>query len=101
MADRPFLLILSHYAVHTPVQAPPDEIAYWAQQLPQEKKKRIAMQRWSIVSIGRSRESGNRWNRPAVPIARSSSSPATTEDMKGSPITVHCVVARGCCSREE
>ena len=39
-ADRPFLLILSHYAVHTPVQAPPDEIAYWAQQLPQEKKKR-------------------------------------------------------------
>ncbi|MDE0960930.1 MAG: sulfatase [Planctomycetota bacterium] len=39
-ADQPFLLILSHYAVHTPVQAPPDEIAYWANQLPTEKKKR-------------------------------------------------------------
>ncbi len=40
-ADRPFLLVLSHYAVHTPVQAPPDEIAAWAKKLPDEPKKRL------------------------------------------------------------
>jgi len=39
-ADRPFLLILSHYAVHTPVQAPPQEVEHWAQLLPDEKAKR-------------------------------------------------------------
>ncbi|MGE4619785.1 MAG: sulfatase [Planctomycetota bacterium] len=39
-ADRPFLLMLSHYAVHTPVQAPPEEVARWAKKLPEEPKRR-------------------------------------------------------------
>lgn len=39
-ASQPFLLILSHYAVHTPIQAPPQEIARWAKKLPDEPKKR-------------------------------------------------------------
>ncbi len=39
-AGRPFLLMLSHYAVHTPVQAPPEEVARWAKKLPKESKRR-------------------------------------------------------------
>ncbi len=27
--DRPFFLVLSHYAVHTPIEAPPDSVAHW------------------------------------------------------------------------
>ena len=39
-AAGPFLLMLSHYAVHTPIQAPPAEIASWAKKLPDEPNKR-------------------------------------------------------------
>ncbi|MGE4632973.1 MAG: sulfatase [Planctomycetota bacterium] len=39
-AAGPFLLMLSHYAVHTPIQAPPAEIASWAKKFPEEPNKR-------------------------------------------------------------
>lgn len=39
-ASTPYLLVVSHYAVHTPVQAPPEEIAAWAKQLPDESRRR-------------------------------------------------------------
>lgn len=58
-ASKPFLLILSHYAVHTPIQAPPHEIAHWAKKLPDEPKKRhryAAMVDSVDRSVGRVRE---------------------------------------------
>ena len=38
-ADKPFLLVLSHYAVHTPLQAKKEDIAYFNQKLKTLKMK--------------------------------------------------------------
>ncbi|MHC4936860.1 MAG: sulfatase [Planctomycetota bacterium] len=38
--EEPFLLVLSHYAVHTPVQADPARVREWQEKLPEADRRR-------------------------------------------------------------
>jgi len=96
--DQPFALMLSHYAVHTPVKAKPADIEIF-RKLPTSDHYNptyAAMVKSVDDSVGRVvdalRETGSR----GTPL---SSSLPTTEDLLRSPPTIRCWVAKALATR--
>jgi len=92
--EEPFLLVLSHYAVHTPVQADPARVRQWQEKLPEADRRRwryAALVESVDRSVGRLVDALERTGRAGDTLV------IFTSD---SPTTGHSAVRRGCSTRE-